>query len=127
MAYIDMTWQKVRGEERTAGGGGRGREEVEDELKQSTKLSDHETPWFAYQKKKRKETWKNSSPKKQSFVHIKYLSSAINKHPFIHITQAAIPERHTDMLSDAPYDLQSEATETVNWLTELHTDTIHPV
>lgn len=51
----------------------------------------------------------------------------INKHPFIHITQAAIPERHTDMLSDAPYDLQSEATETVNSLTELHTDTIHPV
>lgn len=53
MAYIDMTWQKgtIRGEERTAGGGGRGREEVEDELKQSTMLSDHETPCFAYQKK----------------------------------------------------------------------------
>lgn len=44
MAYIDMTWQKgtIRGEERTAGGGGRGREEVEDELEQSTMLSVHE-------------------------------------------------------------------------------------
>lgn len=105
---------------------------MEDELEQSTMLSVHENvivkPLALYTKKRGGgETWKNSSPKKQSFVHIKYLSSAIDKHSFIHITQAAIPERHTDMLSDAPYDLQSEATETVNSLTELHTETIHPV